>query len=42
MQEERLTLEVCTHDIASCNIYYTHNYDSENADMIGERIDKLH
>ena len=42
MQEERLTLEVCTHDIASCNICYAHNYDSENADMIGARVDKLY
>lgn len=42
MQEERLTLEVCAHDIASCNICYAHNYDLENADMIGERTDKLY
>lgn len=42
MQEEKLTLEVCTHDIASCNICYAHNYDSENADMIDERVDKLY
>lgn len=41
MQEERLTLEVCTHDIASCNICYAHNYDSENADMIGARRQAL-
>lgn len=42
MREEKLTLEVCTHDIASCNICYAHNYDSENADMIGERVNKLY
>lgn len=42
MQETRLTLEVCAHDIASCNICYAHNYDSENADMIGERVEKLY
>ncbi len=42
MQEEKLTLEVSAHDIASCNICYAHNYDSDNADMIGERVEKLY
>lgn len=42
MQEERLTLEVCTHDIASCNICYAYNYDLTNSDAIGERVDKLY
>lgn len=42
MQEEKLTLEVSAHDIASCSICYAHNYDSDNADMIGERVDKLY
>ena len=42
MQEEKLTLEVSTHDVASCNICYAHNYDSDNADMIGKRVDKLY
>ncbi len=42
MQKEKLTLEVSAHDIASCNICYAHNYDSDNADMIGERVDKLY
>ena len=42
MYEEKLTLEVSANDIASCNICYAHNYDSENADMIGERVDKLY
>lgn len=42
MQEEKLTLEVCTHDIASCNICYAHNYDSVSADSIGERVDRLY
>lgn len=42
MQEEKLTLEVSAHDVASCNICYAHNYDSDNADMIGERVDKLY
>lgn len=42
MQKEKLTLKVCAHDIASCNICYAHNYDSDNADMIGERVDKLY
>lgn len=40
MQEEKLTLEVSTHDIASCNICYARNYDSTNGDAIGERVDK--
>ena len=42
MYKEKLTLEVSAHDIASCNICYAHNYDSDNADMIGERVDKLY
>lgn len=42
MQEERLTLGVCAHDIASCNICYAHNYDSSHGDAIGERTDKLY
>ena len=42
MYEEKLTLAVSAHDIASCNICYAHNYDSDNADMIGERVDKLY
>ena len=42
MQEEKLTLEVSTHDIASCNICYARNYDSTNGDTIGERVDKLY
>ena len=42
MQEEKLTLRVSAHDIASCNICYAHNYDSDSADMIGERVDKLY
>lgn len=42
MYEEKLTLEVSANDIASCNICYAHNYDSDNADMIGERVDKLY
>lgn len=42
MQEEKLTLEVSTQDIASCNICYAHNYDSAHADVIGERVDQLY
>ncbi len=42
MQKERLTLEVSTQDIASCNICYAHNYDSISADSIGERVDRLY
>lgn len=42
MQEEKLTFAVSAHDIASCNICYAHNYDSDNADMIGERVEKLY
>ena len=42
MQEEKLTLEVSAHDIASCNICYAHNYDSASADLIGERVDRLY
>ncbi len=42
MYEEKLTLEVSANDIANCNICYAHNYDSDNADMIGERVDKLY
>ena len=42
MQEERLALEVCAHDIASCNICYARNYDLTPGDAIGERVDKLY
>lgn len=42
MQEERLTLEVSTQDIASCNICYAHNYDSAHGNAIGERVDRLY
>lgn len=42
MQEEKLTLEVSTQDIASCNICYAHNYDSDNADMIGAQVERLY
>ncbi|WP_304585143.1 hypothetical protein [Acutalibacter muris] len=42
MQEERLTLGVCVHDIASCNICYARNYDSSHGDAIGDCADKLY
>lgn len=42
MQEEKLTLEVSTQDIASCNICYAHNYDPISGDSIGERVDRLY
>lgn len=42
MYEEKMTLGVCDHDIASCNICYAHNYDSVSADSIGERVDRLY
>lgn len=42
MQEEKLTLEVSTQDIASCNVCYAHNYDSVQGDSIGERVERLY
>ena len=42
MYEEKMTLEVSTSDIASCNTCYAHNYDSESANAIGERVDRLY
>lgn len=42
MQEEKLTLEVSTQDIASCNVCYAHNYDSAQGNSIGERVERLY
>ena len=42
MYEEKLTLDVSTQDIASCNVCYAHNYDSTQGDFIGERVERLY
>lgn len=42
MREDEITLEVCVRNIASCGICYAHNYDSDTADIIGERVDRLY
>lgn len=42
MYEKELTLEVCTHDITSCNICYARNYDTAHADSLGERVERLY
>lgn len=41
MQEDRLTLEVKTHDVAACSICRANNFDNDQY-AIGERVDRLY
>lgn len=42
MNEDKMTLEVSTQNIASCNVCYAHNYDPVHDDSIGERVERLY
>lgn len=42
MKEEKMTLEISPHDVASCNICCAHNYDSPHDNIVGERVDRLY